>query len=121
MPVSRPLADDLLQFNVEDERLRPAVSDALTRTGRSARTLVKDGAMRVTLIALGPGGRIAEHRADGPITIVPVHGTMLLEALGQRRNLVAGDVVALGPGVEHAMELEEGAAFLLTVAAAART
>lgn len=120
MPLSRPLADDLLQFDLEEERLRVVASDALTRTGRSARMLVKDGPLRVTLIALGPGGRIAEHRADGPITILPVHGTLLVEALGQRRSLVTGDVVALGAGVEHAVESDKGAAFLLTVAAQAR-
>jgi quercetin dioxygenase-like cupin family protein len=121
MPLSRPLADDLIHFNVEEERLRLAASDALGRTGRSARTLVKDGPLRVTLIALGPGGRIAEHSADGPITIHPVHGTLLVDVLGQRRSLGPGDVLALGGGVEHAVESEEGAAFLLTVAAQART
>jgi quercetin dioxygenase-like cupin family protein len=116
MPLSRPLADDPIHFRVEEERLRLEASDALSRTGRSARTLVKDGPLRVTLIALGPGGRLAEHRADGPITIHPVHGTLVVDVLGQRRTLELGDVLALGGGIAHAVESERGAAFLLTVA-----
>lgn len=121
MPISRPLADDVLHFDLEEERLRLAASDALGRTGRSARTLVKDGPLRVTLIGLGAGGRLAEHQADGPITIHAVHGTLRVDARGERRSLAPGEVLALGGGVEHAVESEAGATFLLTVAVAGGT
>ena len=119
MPMTRPLADDVLQFRLEDERLSMTGSEPFARGGRSARTLVKDGPLRVTLIALGAGARIAEHRADGPVTIQPVQGTIHVEVRGRVRTLEAGDLLALGPGVEHAVAAEDAAAFLLTVAAPA--
>ena len=119
MPMTRTLADDVLQFRLEDERLTMTGPEPFARSGRSARTLVKDGPLRVTLSALGAGGRIAEHRAEGPITIQPVQGTIHVEARGQVRSVGAGDLLALGAGVEHAVAADEPAAFLLTVAAPA--
>ena len=119
MPMTRPLAEDVLHFRLEDERRTMTDSEPFARGGRSARTLVKDGPLRVTLIALAAGSRIAEHRAAGPVTIQPVQGSIRVEARGQVRTLHPGELLALGAGVEHAVAAGEPAAFLLTVAAPA--
>ena len=115
--IARTLADDVLQFRVEEELFRLTKSEPLSLRGRSARTLVKDGPMRVTLIGLGSGGRIAEHRARGPITIQPVYGSIVVDVDGLSRSLTTGDLLALGAGVEHAVTSVGGGAFLLTVVA----
>ena len=110
MPMTRALADDVLHFRLEDERLTLMDSEPFARSGRSARTLVKDGPLRVTLITLGPGSRIAEHRAEGPVTIQPVQGAIQVEARGEVRKLEVGDLLALGAGVEHAVAAGDPAA-----------
>lgn len=115
--ITRVLADDLLQFRVEEELFRITRSESLGALGRSARTLVKDGRLRVTLIALGAGSRIPVHHADGPITIQPVYGNIVVDAGGESRTLSSGDLLALGAGVEHAVASGGGGAFLLTVVA----
>lgn len=117
--ISRALADDALQLRIDEELFRLTRSEPLNLRGRSARTLVKDGPLRVTLIGLGAGARIAEHHAPGPITVQPVYGSIVVEVDGQTRSLAPGDFLALGPGVEHAVESVSGGAFLLTVVAAA--
>ncbi|HET7275074.1 MAG TPA: cupin domain-containing protein [Longimicrobiaceae bacterium] len=116
--ISRPLADDVLRVVLEDESTRLIESDALVRGGRSARTLVKDGPLRVALTALGAGGHLAPHRALGPITVHVLSGSIRFRAKGDEWVLEPGELLSLGAGVEHEVISESGAVFLLTVAIA---
>jgi quercetin dioxygenase-like cupin family protein len=117
MPVfERSLSADTLRFNLEAEVFRMRRGIGLARSGRTARTLVKDGASRVTLVGLGAAGRIAEHHAEGPIVILPLWGAIRVEAEGETHLLQSGDLLALGARVPHAVESSEGGVFLLTMA-----
>lgn len=88
----------------------------LAEHGRSGRTLVKDGPLRLTVIAVAPGGVLPAHSTDGgPITIHVLDGAILVEALGRDYPLGTGDLVALAPGVEHSVRSASGGVFLLTV------
>ena len=62
------LSGRLLQFSLreEDGRLRAQAADA--RAGRSAKTLVKEGAIRVTLVALTKGTTLQTHQVAGATT-----------------------------------------------------
>lgn len=72
-PLHRSLAGNLLVFDLQDEMrtVREALGVAPTRI---ARTLVKDGPLRLTLIGMSPGGSLREHEAAGPITIHVLDG-----------------------------------------------
>jgi quercetin dioxygenase-like cupin family protein len=83
--------------------------------GRTARTLVKDGPLRVTLIVLGPGGKLREHSAPGPITVHALEGRLRFSTGGADHDLAAGDLLALGAEVAHSVASETGGAFLLTM------
>lgn len=87
----------------------------LARTGRTARTLVKDGPLRLTLMAIAAGRDLPVHSTDGPVTIHVLQGEVSFEALGQEYPLKTGDVLVLAPGVEHSARSPEGVLFLLTV------
>ena len=89
----------------------------LQQHGRTARTLVKEGALRITLMGLAPGGVLPEHSAAGPISIHVLHGTVTFTASGAEHPLTAGDVLVFAGGVPHAARSQEGCTFLLTVAA----
>ena len=72
--------DALVRHLTQDER---TIDQGLvTRHGRSARTLVKEGPIRLTLIALAPGGDLPEHSADGPVSVHVVDGQFLFSAAG---------------------------------------
>ena len=90
MPMTRTLADDVLQFRLEDERLTMTGSEPFARSGRSARTLVKDGPLRVTLIALGAGGASRSTGPRGPSPSSPCGG--------RSTSRPAGRCGASGPG-----------------------
>ena len=68
--IDRPLSGTALHFHLGAGHLQEHIDEALLeRAGRSGRTLVKDGPLRVTLVALASGGSLAAHTAAGPITI----------------------------------------------------
>ena len=115
--INRPLAGKALQFRLgEGQRSQLIDEDLLAKGGRSARTLVKEGPLRVTLVALAAGGILAEHRADGPITVHVLAGRLRFRAGQDEWALEPGDLLSLGAGVPHSVESASGSEFLLTVA-----
>lgn len=114
--IERPLSGDVLVFDLAEERERASDPAIVGRSGRNARTLLKSGELRITMIVLGPGGGIPEHHAEGPITVQPIEGRLDFSVGGEVYDLGPGQLLSTGPGVPHAVRSEEGATFLLTVA-----
>ena len=88
----------------------------LKEHGRTARTLVKEGALRLTLMGLSPNGALPDHSASGPVSIHMLHGDVVFTALGIEHPLNAGDVLVFAARVRHAARSTSGCTFLLTVA-----
>jgi quercetin dioxygenase-like cupin family protein len=89
--------------------------DILVKHGRTARTLVKDGPLRLTVLAVGPGGNIPAHSTTGPVTIHMLEGELLFKALDREYPMTTGDVLVIAPGVEHSATSTIGGKILLTV------
>ena len=64
---SRRLSGKLLTFSFgeEDETLRQFA--AVSTTGRAAKTMIKQGPLRITLVALRKGTVLPRHRVAGPV------------------------------------------------------
>ena len=118
-PVDRRLRGEVLTFDLEAE-MQTAREELKSGQGRVARTLVKEGPLRLTLVGLGAGGTIRPHQADAPITILPLEGEIVLDAGGGQHRLTNGAVAALEGGVRHAVSAPQGGFFLLTLAGQAR-
>lgn len=117
-PVQRPLSGPTLMLTLEDAMR--IVREQLGSASRIARTLVKNGPLRATLIGLAPGGALTPHSTEGPITVQVLEGEIEFEADGKAWSLPAGSMLALGAGVEHSARSAAGGIFLLTVAAPVR-
>ena len=113
--IDRPLSGDVLVFDLGAERERAADPALIGRSGRNARTLLKDGPLRVTLVVLGPGGELADHEAAGPITVQVLDGRIRFVWGHEEQDLGPGQLLAAGPGVRHRVTSADGATFLLTV------
>jgi quercetin dioxygenase-like cupin family protein len=87
----------------------------LAERGRTARTLVKEGRLRLTLIALAKDGVMPEHRTEGPISIHVLDGDVTFTGAGREFSLAAGEVLVFDANVAHAARSREGCVFLLTV------
>lgn len=114
--IDRPLAGDAMMFHLADEQAKATHADPASQRKSSARTLVKDGALRVTLVVIPPAGGIAEHHADGPISVQPLEGSVMFKTSAGTFTVATGDLLTLGAGVRHEVSSENGATFLLTVA-----
>jgi quercetin dioxygenase-like cupin family protein len=108
------MSDGLLgaySIDTEIERFRPDDTGA----GRRAETLIKVDGLRVVLVTMRAGISLHEHVAPGPITIHALRGRFRVTFEGNDREIGPGDLVALGPGIRHAVETIEAGAFLLTI------
>ncbi len=108
----------LLRFDTASE------IDALRRqlapsgTGRAAKTLVKEGPIRVTLVALRQGAALDEHHAAGPVTIHVLQGIFRLSTSAGDTEVRAGELIALDAEVPHTARAVHDCALLVTVAMA---
>lgn len=108
--IKRTLSSDMLVVDLQEA---PA---AVPPSNRSARSVVRNGRLRATLVSIAPGGQVPEHQADGPITVQPLQGRIQFTALGGMQDIGPGQLLSLGAGVRHAVASASGATFLLTVA-----
>jgi len=112
--IQRTLDGDVLVHHLkEDERMIDRT--LLARHGRSARTLVKQGLLRITIIAIAPGGEIEPHSTTGPVSMHVVEGEIVFAALEREYVARTGDILVMAPDVEHSVRSETGGVFLLTV------
>ncbi len=110
----RTLAGDVLVHHLtEDEML---VDHGLVEQhGRSARTLIKEGPLRVTIIELAANGLLPAHSTNGPISIQLLEGEIMFEAAGKEYPLALRDLLVIAANVEHSARSMTGGSFLLTV------
>ena len=113
-PVHRTLSSPVLTFDLADE-IRIVRSELDAGHSRIARTLVKEGPLRLTLIGVRAGGGMHEHVAEGPITIHALEGTIVVRTAGAATTLAAGGLMAVDGGVRHDVSSDEGGLFLLTL------
>jgi quercetin dioxygenase-like cupin family protein len=110
----RTLEGDVLVHHLKrDEQMIDR--DLLARHGRTARTLVKEGPLRLTVIALAAGGSIPSHHAEGPVTIHLLEGEVVFDVAEREYPLASGDVLVLASGVPHSAHSRAGCVLLLTV------
>ena len=110
----RVLAGEVLVHHLtEDERMLDP--ELLARHGRTARTLVKDGPLRLTIMGIAAGGVLPTHHTDAQVTVHLLEGEVTFTAAGREYPLTVGDVLVFAAGVEHEARSAAGGVFLLTV------
>lgn len=119
-PVRHQISGTELSFRLSDE-MRLVREELASAPRRIARTLVKMGALRVTLVGVGAGGSLHEHTSPGPITIQVLDGAMEVSTNDRKWSLTIGDLLSLDAAVAHSVASEAGALFLLTVATSEST
>ncbi len=88
---------------------------AYEREGHTARTLVREEDMRVVLVVMRAGGRIAEHRAKDTASVQTLSGHVRLRLPDGVIDLPAGRLLVLERDLRHDVEAAEESAFLLTL------
>ncbi len=112
---TRRLSGKLLTFilGAEDDTLREFAESS--DTGRAAKTLVKQGPLRITLVALKKGTALPSHQVAGPISIQTIRGCLRLTTEKGDVDIPAGGLVTLAAGTAHAARAHDDCAILITV------
>lgn len=104
------------QLTEEEERLRARA--AASRSGRAAKTLIKDGPLRITLIALRKDAALQSHRVAGAVSVQILSGSMRLTTASRDLPLATRGLAALDAGVGHAAVALSDCTILITMAMA---
>ncbi len=112
---TRRLAGRRLMFllQAEDDTLREFAAAA--KSGRAAKTLVKQGAQRITLVALRTGTVLPRHAVAAAVSIQTLRGCLKIATDRGEVEVPAGALVAFGPGVPHEARAAGDCAILITV------
>lgn len=78
-------------------------------------TLFHRAAVSQVLFAFEPRGELADHAANGLVTIHILDGCLVVQAAAETHRLQAGMMMILSPNVRHSVHAEEPSAMLLTV------
>lgn len=111
------LQADALQFDLQTEMLPLLQRVSGNRSKRTAKTLVKEGPLRVVLVALEKAGRLEDHAVDGPFSIQCLLGKAEVRMGKTRKRLATGDLLVVDASVTHNVEALEASVLLLTIAA----
>jgi quercetin dioxygenase-like cupin family protein len=111
----RALARPVLQFDLRRETDVLRQEQGWSKTGHSAKTLVKHHDLRTVLIAMKKGTRMAEHKAAGATSIQLLDGRLQLRIGTETLDVSAGSLIALDRELSHDVEALEDSAFVLSV------
>jgi quercetin dioxygenase-like cupin family protein len=100
-------------LSVVERELRQ--QDAYLRDGHTARTVVREDDLRIVLIVMRAGARIAEHRAGETASVQGLRGHVRFRLPEKTVELPSGSLLVLEKGLPHDAEALEESAFLLTL------
>ena len=89
--------------------LGPTLSRTVTTT------LIKTDRLEVIRLVVPAGKEIPTHKVAGEITVQCLEGRVAFTALGETRELQAGQLCYLSGGEEHAVKGLEDASVLVTI------
>ncbi len=115
-PVTRSLTGPLLTFDLEAQLGELRSEPAYQRSGRTGRTLAKEGPLRLTLVALAEGAEVETHHTEFPMTLLVLSGSIGFRIGKRSYELGDGEILYFGPGDAHDIRASEDTAILLTIA-----
>ncbi len=112
-PTQQPPAEGSFDLRREIDKLRAGAP--YREHGHAARTLIKAPALRIVLVALKRGNRLAEHTVAEPVSLHVLDGHIRVDVDGVARDQGVGHLMSIQRGVTHDVEALTDAAFLLTL------
>ena len=113
--VAPSLAGPMFTFCLPSEIKQLTEEEPARRTGRNAKTLVKNKDLRIVLVVLKKGVRMQQHHAAGPISIQTIAGRIRLCLPDQDVELPSGHLLALESYRPHDVEALRDSAFLVSI------
>ena len=107
---------DALSLDLDHESTSILEAAKETDSGRAAKTLVKEGPLRLTIMGFAAGSALHEHKAAGPVSIEVRSGLVEVRVGATSSSLAAGDILILDEEISHSLVAASDAVLLLTIA-----
>jgi len=91
------------------------LAETPARRGQRQKALYRHGRLTVALFTFEPGSGLADHVADGVVSISVLDGRLRLQSGGEEHVLAAGGLLVLAPGVRHDVFAIDQSTMLLQV------
>ena len=112
------LSADALMLDINEQSAGILEEAGKSNVSRAARTLIKDGPLRITIVGFADGGALKEHKAGGPVAIQVLQGEVEVATGRAAQPLVAGQTLVCGANIEHSVVAHKPSVILLTIAMA---
>ena len=116
--LSRALTGAHLTFDLGEQIAELRADDKYVKTGRLGRTLVKEGALRLTMTVLAEGAEVSTHHAVSPMTLHVLEGRLHYRIGDEAFELAEDEFLFFGPGDAQDIRALEDTALLLTITGA---
>jgi len=112
---TQKLKADALQFDLQREMLPLLERVRGNKSKRTAKTLVKEGPLRVLIVALEAGGKLEEHAVGGPFSIQCLLGKAEVTMGRTKKRLATGDLLVVDAGIPHDVTATDASILLITI------
>jgi quercetin dioxygenase-like cupin family protein len=112
---SHQLSGNAVELDVERESQEILEAASAAGVKHAAKTLIKDGALRLIILGFMAGSSLREHRAGGPVSIHVLSGTTEITTENGAHTLSSGSALVLASDVAHSVTAKTAAVLLLTI------
>lgn len=106
---------EVLRFHLPVEASKLYVQASLSPAGRAGKTLVKEGSLRVTQLALQKGMSLPWHEVEGAVCVQVLRGRLQMKTPEGNIGLGRGALVVFDAGVQHAALATSDCVMLITI------
>ena len=110
------ISGQILRFRLPAEEQHLREQAGASKSGRAAKTLVKEGPLRITEVALRKGTLLPSHQVAGATSLEIRRGRLRVTAAGGTLDFGPGELVVLNTGVAHAVQALSDCVVLITMA-----
>jgi quercetin dioxygenase-like cupin family protein len=114
------ISGPLMGFDLKAEDLRLRDAAATARSRRASKTLVKEGSLRIVLVAAAKDGALARHSAESSVSIHVLRGSWILATPDGNAAIRSGELIVLGAGLVHGLTATTDASILITISTGER-
>ena len=109
------ISGDVLRFQLSFEEARLQEQASSSPAGRAGKTLVKEGSLRITQLALQKGMRLPWHEVAGAASVQVLRGRLELVGPEGKMALTPGALVVFDAGVQHSAIAMSDCVMLITI------
>ena len=113
---SHKISGDVLLLDIEQESKEILEAAREAGIGHAAKTLVKDGPLRLVILGFTPGSFLREHNSDGPVSIQALSGKVDVAIEDRSESVEPGKTLVINATISHSVTAHADSVLLLTIA-----